>query len=943
MIRTCLTSILFLAGFAALSPGAEIPLLFMGNRGQAPAKVQFMVKGAGLDAYFLPGEVHLEVPGRSLRIRLEGASPGHALKGKGRLSGRANFLTGSPSGWAVDIPLYESLVYRQVYPGIDLVYGGEGRKLKSEVVVAPGADPGLVRMRYLGGGAPWVDSDGSLVVRVGDRELREEPPVVYQERDGAREPVVGRFVLLGNNVVGFGLGKYDRTRTLVIDPVLSYSTLLGGSGTDTASAVAVDASGAAYIAGYTDSTNLPAVNSAQSFNAGGNEVMVAKFSPGGNSLVYCTYLGGSADDRAYGIAVDGQGNAYIAGSTTSRNFPVRGALQATLTGYRNAFVAKLNPAGNGLVYSTYLGGNASDSANGIAVDSSGAAYVTGDTTSYSFPASGYQRGIHGGQDAFVAKLSADGSHLVYSTYLGGSGDDRGTAIALDGSGSAYITGSTFSIDFPVLFAAQQHGGGGQDAFVTRLSADGSFLWFSTYLGGSGGTVVSPEIGEAIAVDVQGNAYVAGVTSSADFPRLNALQTSLRGLSDAFVSKLTAAGALSYSTYLGGSGAETATGVAVDSSGNAYVSGYTYSTDLPVVSPVQAMNAGEYDAFVAELNSAGNALSYLSYLGGNGSDAASSIALDSSGTVYVAGWTLSTNFPLLNSYQLVNSGNYGMFVTKMIFSTTPVNVGVTPASGNGAGQVFSFQFADPAGATDLTSVGALFGVSAGTSGACAVSYDRVHNALFLLTDSGQAPAGSITPGSGTQQNSQCTLSGAGSTVALSGPTLTLNLALTFLPAFNGSKTVYMQAITPLASTAWQPKGAWSVTFAVTNVSVTPSAGSGATQLFSFQFSDEAGSNDLTSVSVLFNSSASTVTACSVTYDRARNALSLLTDAGQLPSASITPGSGTQQNQQCTLSGTGSSVVLSGRMLTLNLALTFLPAFSGTKNIYMQAISPFGSAP
>jgi hypothetical protein len=387
----------------------------------------------------------------------------------------------------------------------------------------------------------------------------------------------------------------------------------------------------------------------------------------------------------------------------------------------------------------------------------------------------------------------------------------------------------------------------------------------------------------------------------------------------------------------------ATGVAVDPSGSAYVSGYTYSADLPVTSAIQASNAGEYDAFVAQLNSSGNALNYLSYLGGNGSDAASSIALDSSGSVYVAGWTLSTNFPLLNSYQLVNSGNYGMFVTKMIFSTTPVNVGVTPGSGTGASQLFSFQFADPGGATDLTSVGVLFGVSASTSGACAVSYDRVHNRLSLLTDSGQQPAGSITPGSGTQQNSQCKLNGAGSTVVLSGPTLTLNLALTFLPAFGGAKNIYMQAISPLASTAWQSKGTWSVTFAVANVSVTPSSGSGATQLFAFQFSDEAGANDLTSVSVLFNSSASTVAACSVTYDRAHNALALLTDSGQLPGTSITPGSGTQQNLQCILNGAGSSVVLSGQTLTLNLALTFLPAFSGTKNIYMQAISPFASTP
>ena len=401
--------------------------------------------------------------------------------------------------------------------------------------------------------------------------------------------------------------------------------------------------------------------------------------------------------------------------------------------------------------------------------------------------------------------------------------------------------------------------------------------------------------------------------------------------------------MSYSTYLGGSSAEAATGIAVDASGNAYVSGYTYSSDLPVTAAIQSTNAGEYDAFVAELNPAGNALLYLSYLGGNGSDAASSIALDLSGNVYVAGWTLSTNFPLLNSYQSLNAGNYGAFVTKILFSFIPANVGVTPSSGSAQAQVFSFQFSDPLGAADLTTVGVMFGGSANPSAACAVSYDRVHNTLALLTDSGQLPTSSITPGSGSQQNSQCSLSGAGSSVSISGPILTLNLALTFLPAFNGAKNIYMQAANPFGSTPWQAMGAWSITFAVTNVSVLPNSGSGNTQTFSFQFSDQAGANDLSTVSVLFNSSPSTFSACSVTYDRARNTLSLLTDSGQLPTSSISPGSGSQQNSQCSLNGASSTVILSGQTLTLNLALTFLPAFSGTKNIYMQAVSPFGSTP
>jgi Beta-propeller repeat len=938
-----LAVILSFAAGAAPRRSGSVPIFFIANRGQAPAPVRFMVKGSGLQAYFLPGEIDLDLAGSHLRMRLEGADPHHRLDGQGLLSGHANFLTGSQSAWTLDVPLYEYLIYRGIYPGIDMTYGGDGRSLKSEFRVSPGADPSRIRLRYEGGAAPWIDNDGSLVVGVGDREFREHPPLAYQERDGVRQTVAGRFRLLGGGAVGFELGEYDRARTLVIDPVLSYSTLLGGSGADAAMALAVDASGAAYIAGFTESFNLPAVNAGQSFNAGGDDAFVAKLSPSGNTLMYCTYLGGSADDRASAIAVDAQGNAYVAGSTTSNNFPVKAALQSKLAGSRNAFIVKLNPAGNGLVYGTYFGGNASDSANGIAVDASGSAYVVGDTTSFSLPATGFRHGTHGGQDAFVAKLSPDGSHLVYSSYLGGSGDDRGLAIAVAASGTAYVTGSTFSTDFPVANPAQPNNAGGQDAFVTRFSADGNSLRFSTYLGGAGGTVVSPEMAQAISVDAQGNAYVVGVTGSTNFPRLNALQANIHGLSDAFVTKFTASGVMSYSTYLGGSSAEEATGIAVDASGNAFVSGYTYSSDLPVTAAIQSTNAGEYDAFVAELNPSGSALLYSSYLGGNGSDAASSIALDLSGNVYVAGWTLSTNFPLLNPYQSQNAGNYGAFVTKILFSFKPANVGVTPSSGSGPAQVFSFQFSDPAGAADLTTVGVILGGSANPAAACAVSYDRVHNALALLTDSGQLPTSSIAPGSGSQQNSQCSLSGAGSSVSISGPILTLNLALTFLPAFNGAKNIYMQGVNPFGSTPWQSMGAWSITFAVTNVSVLPNSGSGNTQTFSFQFSDQAGANDLSTVSVLFNSSPSTVSACSVTYDRAHNTLSLLTDSGQLPTSSISPGSGSQQNSQCSLNGAGSTVVLSGQTLTLNLALTFLPAFSGTKNIYMQAVGSFGSTP
>lgn len=529
-----------------------------------------------------------------------------------------------------------------------MVYSGAGRQLKSEFVVAPHADPSRIRFRYEGAGPPSVGPDGSLSIPFGPERLREAPPRIYQGRNSGTTPVTGRYSRSADGAVGFELGPYDHALALVIDPILTFSTLVGGTGFTASSAIAVDASGASYIAGYTDAYNLPTENPAQGFNDGGNEVFVAKLNPSG-VVEYCTYLGGSGDDRAYGIAVDADGEAYVAGSTTSQNFPTRNPIQSDLEGGRSAFVLKLNAAGNGLLFSTYLGGNGSDTAYGIALDPSGNSYVVGDTTSMDFPATAFQTSYRGSQDAFVAKVSADGRHLLYSTYLGGSGTDHGAAIAVDPAGAAYVTGYTWSWDFPVANAFQRLIAGGCDAFVARLSPEGSALLFGTYLGGSSGSVAYPEAGQGIALDSLGNVYVAGVTASSDFPLSHAAQPELLGSLDAFVSKFNSSGALLYSTYMGGSGVEVANAIAVDSSGAAYIAGYTYSTDFPItIGAVQTALGGDCDAFLVKLSSAGDSLLYATYLGGAGSDAASGVAVDPNGDVYISGWTFSPNFPVVTA-------------------------------------------------------------------------------------------------------------------------------------------------------------------------------------------------------------------------------------------------------------------------------------------------------
>lgn len=799
---------LVLASCLAFSAGAaqrvSIPPLFVANHGQAPRTVSFIAKTSGWTAYFSPGEILYRAEEGAIRVQFDGARRVEP-QGIGRLAGVANFLTGPKEHWLLEQPLYQGVAYPALYPGIDMSYGPAGQGLKSEFTVAAGADPSTIRMRYTGG-QPRIDEDGSMELAAGGRSFREHTPTAYQERGGRRVPVSARFVLSGETV-GFSVGAYDSSLPLVIDPAISYSTLLGGSGADAANALAVDPTGAAYLVGFTESIGFPTANPVQHFDAGGADAFVAKLDPSNAQLIYCTYLGGTGDDRAYAIAVDAAGAAYVTGSTQSQNFPVAAPLQAKLAGYENAFVLKLSPAGDSLSYSTYLGGSSSDAGYGIAVDSGGSAYVVGDTISTDFPAAGWQKSNRGGQDVFVAKLAATGGRLAYGTYLGGSNTDHGAAIAVDAMGEAWIAGSTWSADFPVANAFQKSIGGGQDAFVARLDAAGDALPFSSYLGGSGGSPGHPEAAQGIALDWQGNAYLAGVTSSADFPLRNSLQSALGGESDAFITKVNASGALSYSTYLGGSGIDAANAITVDPSGAAYVAGYTYSTDLPVVNAFQSSNAGDCDAFMAEVN-AGGTLNFLSYLGGSGSDAATSVAA-ASGSVYAAGWTLSSNFPLRNAYQSSDADNYGGFLTVVNSGSPPLNQGVAPSSGGGVSQTFRFQFSDPSGVTDLTTASALFHSNPSVASACAIVYNRAANTFSLLTDAGAAPSSSLTPGSGTQSNSECILDGAGSSVTAVGNTLTLNLAITFQPAMAGPVNIYTQSANLSTATSWTLAGTWTV--------------------------------------------------------------------------------------------------------------------------------------
>ncbi len=666
------------------------PLAFIENLGQWEASAVFRAEARGAIMWFtadgvyyqsarripqdpLQGDGDAESFGfdhgsdkieiRTIKASFVGANRNPGMSGQTTLDYKCNYLFGNdPTRWYTDVPSYEAVIYGEIYPGIDLKYYGNGKELEYDFVVSPGADPSQIRVRYEGVETISINDNGDLVVTTEWGEVVERRPHVYQLKYGREVAIDTRYGLFAENTFGFSIhGEYDPALPLIIDPTLSYSTYLGASSFDRAHDVAVDSYGAAYVVGYTYSTNFPTLNPYQTDRLTW-DAFVTKLSAAGNSLVYSTYLGGDGVDYGNGIAVDADGAAYVTGWTSSSDFPAVNAIQGVRGGGENdAFVAKLSVNGNSLHYSTYLGGTDWDRAYRIAVNGAGEAYVVGETKSAGFPTLNPYQTYQGDMDAFVARLSSSGTSLLYSTYLGGGGADYGRAIAVAASGVAYLTGLTRSADFPTLNPIQTYQGL-NDVFVTALTDEGDGLVFSTFLGGW-----HNDGGVGIAVDASGALCVTGTTASVDFPTFNAYQATYQGgQSDVFVTKLGSSGDfLVYSTFLGSSANDLCSGLAMDAWGAAYVTGATYGSDFPVVDPFQTYQGAEgiTDAYVTKLSSDGSGLDFSTFLGGSSWDHAFGLALDPEDAIYVTGETASTDFPLLGPFQ-TNQLDTDAFVTKM---------------------------------------------------------------------------------------------------------------------------------------------------------------------------------------------------------------------------------------------------------------------------------------
>ena len=725
----------------------RIPLSFIPNFGQTDPTVAFQARSPGGSLFFTANQVHIVLPSVKMQERLPvdlalrqspdlspetptmvenkpallrlsfiGANPTPEMTGVNQLPGIANYFYGNdPAKWHSNIPTYAGIVYHDLYPGIDLLYEGRDGEvgLKGTYTIDAGVDASQIRWRY-DAAAVEADRQGNLHISyaggssgehsvTGKMAMIELAPIAWQGSGQLSVAVAVQYRITPDGSVTFSFPQgYDRSQTLVIDPTLVYSSYVGDILEDNGSGIVVDSTGI-YVAGLTQSTGFPVAGPPyQGSNVGGYDAYVTKLNPAGSALIYSTYLGGSGSDYGLGLAVDTDRTVYITGLTDLTDFPVSasafdqtcGGVSLCISGVYDAYVTRLNATGSGLLYSTYLGGDALDIGYSIAANNSGETYVAGRTESSDFPIAGtpYQASSGGLADGFVVKVDTGVSgvtSLEYSTYLGGDGADRFIGIVLDSSGNAYMTGRTTSSNYPLSGNPFQNSlAGGIDAVVTKLNSTGSALLYSTYFGGS-----SDEAGFIIDLDPSNQVYISGQTISTDFPVSTGAYDTTCGTDgtcnggqwDAFAVKIdpAASGAASrvYATYFGGSQVDSGQSIAVDGSGNAYLTGYTDSPDLPVANAFQptcswGCGSGYVDAFVAGFNASGSGLIYSTFLGGSSSDYGIAIILDSSGAAYITGDAYSGDFPTVNPYDSTHAGGYDVFISKIDGSSDSSNLSVT---------------------------------------------------------------------------------------------------------------------------------------------------------------------------------------------------------------------------------------------------------------------------
>ncbi len=645
------------------------PLYFIANQGQADKEALYFAKTEGYTLWLTGDGLTFD---RTLvasngkadcsvsRLIFKNANTKAEVMASDPADYRVSYFYGSDeSEWTTDLPTSRAVVYKSLYEGIDLkVYGAE-RQVEYDWIVKAGGRPDRIRWSYSGVSKTSLDREGNLIVETPSGRLVHRRPICYQIIDGRKVDVQAAFRKTETDAYGFAIGSYNARFALVIDPVvLVFSTYLGGHGFDVGSSIALDKTGAVYVVGYTESSDFPPTSQ----TLPRKDVFVSKLSPDGKSLVYSAFFpaAGGGEGGYPQIGVTGTGAVYVLGTTFSHSFPVKNAFQKTYGGGRcDGFLLELAPSGKSLAFSSFLGGSGDDWSGSLAIDGAGAVYVGGATTSKNFPVKNpFQKSLAGAYNAFISKFTPDGKSLVYSTYLGSTHRDYLYGLAVDGTGSVYVCGSTDGNNFPVKNAFQKNFGGYEDAFIAKLAPSGKDLVYSSYLGGS-----AVEYAYGLALDGSGSAYVVGVTNG-NFPVKNAFQKNRKGNADTFVTKFSPDGKrLVYSTYFGGAGDDAGEGIALDGSGAVYIFGGTGSPDLPLKNPYQTKLKGNQDAFLSILAANGQSLLYSTYLGGQYIDFGVKLALDLKGGIYLVGLTISPDFPVLKPYQKTYAKDFDLFVTK----------------------------------------------------------------------------------------------------------------------------------------------------------------------------------------------------------------------------------------------------------------------------------------
>lgn len=716
----------------------KLPMTFEANQGQTDARVKFLAHGSGYSVFLTSGQMVLALRSSSARgavpasalspanpaaissipaadspaadaviqINLVGSNPHPKLAGEDAQPGKVNYFFGKdPKKWQTNIPTFKQVRYRDVYPGIDLVYYGNQSRVEHDFVIAPGGDPNQVQLEVLGADQLSIDPNGDLILLKGGDRIRLQAPVLYQEFHGMRVPVAGRYAVKESNRVSFTVQAYDKTKPLVIDPVLVYGTFLGGLADDRAAGIQVDSNGSAYVAGSTQSNNFPLAQN--SVVPSGLNVFLAKLDVSGSSLVYADYLGGSSDDSATAIAIDPSNHIFVTGYTFSADFPTVNPYQATSTGGPDAFVSEISPDGASLLYSTYLGGNSYEIASSIALDSAGDIYVAGFSYSLDFPtANAYQSTVSAnqngyyGQYGFLTKFAPDGASLVFSTYFAGSTNVVQTcfcqpcwpspyssiaAVAVDASGNAYVAGQTNTYDFPTTVNAYQTSNmtnyDQTVGFIGKFNTDGT-LAYSTYFGAGLPSSYYLNL-SGIAVDASGSAYVAGTTYAPSgvvpVTTPNLCDPNSAGCSSGFLTKLDPTGStLAYSTFLASNADVNPQALLLDANNNAFVLSQSGGGNPSfLLNPIEAFT-NQSDLVIQEIDPTGGTQLFSTFLGGNGQEIPAGIALDSSGAIYVAGFTNSTDYPVTAAaLESTIGGNFDAFVTKIGTAAAPA-VSISPS-------------------------------------------------------------------------------------------------------------------------------------------------------------------------------------------------------------------------------------------------------------------------